>query len=170
MFNTILVCPEGFYSESKLMINFSKKILNELPNTKIIFRSHPVLDKNIINSYIKKYKLQKNFKFSENSLMNDIQQSNFLLYRGSGICIKATLHGLVPINLKLKNEVSLDPLFEVNNNIIFDVNSLKTLLKKYGFYNDKINFNLKKIQDYCLNYYTPLKLNKLISILRNSNR
>ena len=164
--NTILVCPEGIYSESKLMIEFSKQILRNFPGINIIFRSHPVLDINIIKSYFGDNKINKNFKFSKNSLQSDLKKSGFLLYRGSSVCIESTLNGLVPLYLKSKNEVSLDPLFEVNDNIVFNIKSLKKLISKYGIDNNKSNINLSKIQNYCLKYYSPLKLKKLSSILR----
>ena len=147
------------------MINFSKKIIQNFPNVKIIFRLHPVLDRNIIGSYIKKNNFKKNFKFSKDSLVNDLKKSNFILYRGSSISIKAALYGLIPINLKFKNEDTLDPLFEVNNNIVNDMKTLKILIDKYSSGNNKILNNYKKIQNYCLNYHTPLKLNKFINIL-----
>ena len=167
-FCTILVSPEGFYSETKIMLDFTRNILENFKNIKIIFRSHPVLNLKKLKKYFGKNILNKNFCFSQNSLENDIKKSQLLLYRGSGVCIKASLFGLIPINLKFKNEDSLDPLFQVNSNVISNIKDLKNILFKYTFSNTKNqnNFNLKKIQNYCLKYYTPFKLNKLLKFLK----
>ena len=62
---------------------------------------------------IKQYK--ENITVSENNLNYDFKKNDFILYRGTAGVIDAVNFGLKPIYLKTENEISIDPLFEINN-------------------------------------------------------
>ena len=97
---TILVCPEGLFSETVEMFELiNNKILSK-ENFQFIFRTHPVI--NITNN-LKKKLINKNIFFSkEADIQKDFKKSDFILYSGSSVCIQATMHGVIPINFKKK--------------------------------------------------------------------
>ena len=102
----ILVMPEGITSEIETLLNYC--LFNQ--NKKIIynFRLHPIFRKNKkINNLINQKKT--NIKISKNKLNIDFKKNDFILYRGTAAVIDAVKHGLTPIYVSLKDEVTVDP-------------------------------------------------------------
>ena len=64
--------------------------------------------------------LNENVKFSISSLENDLFESNYVIYRGTTAVVKVIEHGLYPIYFSLKNEMSLNPLHDINIDSIFN--------------------------------------------------
>ena len=131
----ILICPEGFYNETEKMLNFAQKLLSKYNKIRIIFRLHPEIK--ISNIKFPKY-LKKNdrFIFSKNTLEEDLSKSKLLLYRGSSVCINAINNNIIPIYLNLGDYLNIDPLYEINKNI---VNSTKDVKKYLDFIDQKKN-------------------------------
>tara|TARA_B100001250_G_C19761694_1_gene772781 strand:+ start:86 stop:1516 length:1431 start_codon:yes stop_codon:yes gene_type:complete len=169
---TVLVCPEGLFTETIKMLKLINSNLLYKKNIKFIFRTHPLIyvlrdfSKNIIN---------KNIIFSkEKNIANDFKKSDIILYNGSSTCIQATMSGLVPVtfNDNVKS-FSLDPLYKINDFIIKNPNTLLHMINII----DKNKFTLKfkkklnKIQKYCHLYFQ--KFNQKIltkSIIYNENK
>ena len=93
------------------MLKFCIKNIDQ--NINYTFRLHPIYKKK--KEYlmlIKQYK--ENITVSENDLNYDFKKNDFILYRGTAGVIDAVNFGLKPIYLKTENEISIDPLFEIN--------------------------------------------------------
>ena len=83
------------------------------------------------------------------------------MYRSSGSAIQAGMLGSYPIYLKKNNELSIDPLYEINKfklSACSDVDFIKIIskLKNNNYYRNKTEF----ISKYCKKYFDkPLRQN-----------
>ena len=125
------------------MLNFAKKLLFKFNKIRIIFRLHPEIK--ISNIKFPKY-LKKNdrFIFSKNTLEEDLSKSKLLLYRGSSVCINAINNNIIPVYLNLGDYLNIDPLYEINKNI---VNSTRDFKKYLDFIDQNKNIILKNFKN-----------------------
>jgi hypothetical protein len=154
-----LFCPEGIYPESVLMYNLAIRISEISKDIIPIIRFHPELDKKKLFNDKKILKsFSDNVIISNNTLDHDILDSHFLIYRGSSMCINAVFAGVFPIYFKIKEENSIDPLFEVNKYIATSPYQLLLIIKKI-----KNPINTLKINKYmsCLSSYSASYFEKL---------
>ena len=96
--------------------------------------------------------------------MDDISRSNVILYRGSSVVIQAVVFGLKPIYLKVDNELTMDPLYEITEGreIVTNVEEFELSLSK------NIDTNIKEeLVNYCKEIYTPLDISVLENVLNN---
>jgi|688.fasta_scaffold257718_1 hypothetical protein len=131
--SSVLIVPEAFESETKKMLQFSIDSAGTFPNKKFIFRMHPMHSK---FSILSKTILPENLIISKQSLNKDMEESRFLIFRGSAVAFQACMNDILPIYLKFNNELNFNPMFEVFPNIL----NIKTTtdLKKI-FLNKKLN-------------------------------
>ena len=150
--NTCLVAPEGYLSEVELLFEFSKKLAVQRFDVNFIMRLHPRLKgSKAVRMLIRKHKIPHNMIVSNNELIEDLKISKTILYRGSTVAIQAGCMGIIPVYLKLENEITIDPLYMVGEKEL----KISSTEQFYDIYNDK-----KKIPNfkfYCNNYYVPLK-------------
>jgi len=121
-----------------------------------------------INLLIKRNKkfrnLPDNITISEVSLLKDILRSNVILYRGSSVVIQGVVFGLKPIYLRVNNELTMDPLYEITDGreIVSSIEEFEHSLSK------NIDTNIKeKLVSYCKDMYTPLDIGVLENVLKN---
>ncbi len=94
------------------------------------------------------------------SLLDDISRSNVILYRG----IQAVVFGLKPIYLRVDNELTMDPLYEITEGreIVTNIEEFERSLSK------NIDRNIKEeLVNYCKEIYTPLDIGVLENVLNN---
>ncbi len=162
--NTCLVVPEGIDSECNILFEFSLDCALRLPKTIFIWRLHPQLSfKQIFKNNKRFSSLPKNIHLSNDKLENDILKSSCILYRGSSAVVNGIICGLRPFYLKIEKELTIDPLYEVNNGreIIGSVDEFVFFIEQ-----DSSHVILKSIVKYCNNFYLPIDvavLNKIIS-------
>ena len=156
----ILVLPEGIPEEMNIFLNFCGSEMNN--NFKFNIRLHPIL-KN--NNYLKKIsvKISHNINFSRNSLIKDLQENNYVLYRGTSTIIEAINFNLIPVYLNKINELSVDPLFQINkHHIINEDNKFSDFLNisnKKSLISERKNLSL-----FAKNYYEKPKINLIEKI------
>lgn len=155
--NTFLILPEAFYSETLLLYNFSIACAKIYPDFNFIFKCHPML-----NNIVDKTKL-KNFKISKNSLSEEILKSRFVIYRGTAGVYESVFQGLIPIYLKDKNEMSINPIYDVFPREL-EVSKPSQILK---IVKKKKKYRNKKLLKYCKNYFYPLNNKPIINYLKN---
>ena len=163
--NTCLVLPEGFETESMTLFNFSLKCALENPNITFIWRLHP----SIIFEDIKKNvceKLPNNIVLSSGSLLDDISNSDFALYRGSTSIITAfSSESVIPIYLDIGENMSIDPLKDILiRHAISTQVQFKDIIKKRDTLMSKIKTN-KYAKKYCNNHYAKLNISILEGII-----
>ena len=142
-----LVIPEGIIEECILLFSFSLEAAKICPNIKFIWRTHPLVSlKKLIQNNSNFRQLPENIILSSNTLNHDISTSNYVLYRGSTAIIQSTASGLIPIYLSKKNEISLDPVYEIKDGK-YIVENCEDIIRV--FENSKPN--IKRIK-YCKNF------------------
>ena len=162
--NSILVLPEGIYSECFDLFKFSYNFARVYKNVKFIWRIHPIFNWKDIFKLLNIYKFPPNIKISNKNLTNDIQRSKYCLYRGSGAVIEALRNNIIPIYYKKKDELdSIDPLFQFNMNKIENEKELLILIKKFNN-NKKFIYEIKKFKKFLDLSFDKININKLKKI------
>lgn len=164
----ILVVPEGILEECQLLLSFCEECAILNPEMRFTLRLHPSNNfeklklSNKINSKI------KNIYYSENLLINDIENCTHVLYRGSSVVINALSSGLRPIYLSLENELSIDPIYELKTwkLIVKNPNQFIQYIKNEN--NDSEKEKEKEIAiKYARTYFQQLSIKKIKTILEN---
>ena len=165
---TILVCPEGLYSETGQMFDIINSDLFNSEKLNFIFRTHPLIK---LEDYRKNIK-NKNITFSINKkIKDDFKKSDFIFYKGSSVCIQAVQNGLIPINLKSKkSDFSMDPFYKVNNFNVKNSQTLIDVIKMLDTNKNNIKFKkqLQNLQKYSQLYFQSLN-KKIIKTLFKQN-
>tara|TARA_B100000959_G_scaffold202148_1_gene211552 strand:+ start:17 stop:442 length:426 start_codon:yes stop_codon:yes gene_type:complete len=87
-----------------------------MPGVKFIWRLHPLISfRDLTRKNNKLQRLPENIILSNSSIEKDIECSQFSIYRGSTAIITALSSGIQPIYLSLQDEMTIDPLFELDN-------------------------------------------------------
>jgi hypothetical protein len=158
-----LVIPEGFKSECYSLFKFSLKCAVLSPHIKFIWRLHPSISfQDLIDEYPEFNDLPSNICLSKNNLEEDILNSAWALYRGSTSIFKAISLGLRPLYLMMSDEISIDPLYKMENwkIIISDYNSFSSCIAldiDSDFQNHRENVLMAKI--FCENYFSKIDVN-----------
>ncbi len=160
-----LVTPEGTMDECNLIFEFSLRCAKNIKDINFIFRFPPMINIDLLIKHNKKFRnLPDNITISELSLLKDISRSNVILYRGSSVVIQAVVFGLKPIYLKVNNEFTIDPLYEITEGreIVTNIEEFELSLSK------NIDTNIKEeLVNYCKVMYTPLDIGVLENELNN---
>jgi hypothetical protein len=164
--NTVLVTPEGFISECKILFNFSLDCAYKYPFIKFIWRLHPETNIKTIIQELGLSTFPKNIFFSKDTLNDDITKSDFILYRGSSVCIHALNNGLVPIYLNYNKQLSINPIYFSRSFYINNSDELCDLINKFNKKDSKVLNKLKIIKKICNNYYTIFKINKFQELIK----
>jgi hypothetical protein len=130
-----------------------------------ILRFPPMINIDLLAKYNKIFlNLPDNISISEVSLLDDILRSRVILYRGSSVVIQGVALGLIPIYLRVNNELTIDPLHEVveGREIVCNIEEFEHSLTK------NIDIDIKeKLVNYCEEMYTPLDISVLEGVLKN---
>ena len=110
---TVLVIPEGIFTETKLLFDFAMQAASDLRDHHFIFRCHPVLPFEQIRAHLHgaPERLPNIELSTHNSLAADCARSSVALYRGSSTVLYAVLSGLKPLYVHDDRFPDADPLF-----------------------------------------------------------
>jgi hypothetical protein len=115
---TCLVLPEGLFSECETLFEFSLACAAVYPQAEFVWRLHPIISfESLVQRNPRFRDLPSNVRVSKLPISVDLAQSNCVLYRGSTAVIQAVLEGVIPVYVKLDNEISIDPLFDVEDGV-----------------------------------------------------
>jgi hypothetical protein len=158
-----LILPEGFFSETKIMLNFTILAAVKFPKLNFFFRFHPLVDKDVFLKTNYYNNFTKNLIITDNKLTDDFKNCQYALYRGSAAIIEAVSQDLIPVFYKLKNEVNFDPLFQFKNKLlkIENVSQIEKLLLN----KKSIKKELLKIKKYCSKYFAKPNVKILKQII-----
>ena len=124
-----LVIPEGILSECSVLLEFSLKCALFDPNTSFIWRFHPLTPYHMLQKRNKIFKnIPSNITVSKMSLEEDICRSTIVLYRGSTAVIAAVSGLCRPVYLSSPGEMTIDPLYELDNRWKVSANKVSDLL------------------------------------------
>lgn len=111
--NIILLALEGVY-ESYKFVNFVFEALCDNKDYRIKIRTHPERPFEKIKSKLNfNIQLYKNFSIStNNSVKDDLMESDILIYWGSTVSLEALMMGLPVVHVNLDDIINVDPLFD----------------------------------------------------------
>jgi len=165
--NVCLVTPESNMQDCHLLFGFALRCAPMYKNISFIFRFPPMININMLIDYDKKYtNLPDNITVSKNELSDDFSKSYSILYRGSSVAVNGAACGLRPIYLKIKDELTIDPLYEVKDGreIISNTKEFRHSMSK------KIDEYVRQdLIRYCKEMYAPLDINALNTISAYGN-
>lgn len=165
-----LVVPEGIPSECHLLFAFALECAKLCPAMDFIWRLHPLITfKNLADNNSKLRRLPANITVSKLSLGDDMAKCQWVLYRGSTAAIQAVAKGLRPVYLKVGNELTIDPLYEIGHpKVLVETpeNFFDEIKKNKGLSSNEYLTGMDAIKKYCNECYTPFDY-KLITELNN---
>lgn len=155
-----LVIPEGIESECHRLFEFSLACARACPEIQFIWRLHPIVTFEILVSNNEKLRnLPANIVFSRESLEADIARCSWALYRGTTAIIQAVAAGVRPLYLQAKGEMTIDPLYElddwrINIENILDLKLAIEIDKTHPSLGDDSRYIFAK--QYCRDFYSPM--------------
>ena len=111
---TVLVLPEGYLEEARLLFRAAVRVARLLPDHRFLLRSHPVLPFEKVAPFLDPtWKELRNLTQSTaKELETDLRDSSAVLYRGSSSVLWGILQGLKPFYWQ-EGAWDIDPLFEL---------------------------------------------------------
>jgi hypothetical protein len=170
--STFLVLPEGIELECIHLFEFALECARRLPDARFVFRTHPVLPFERLESKLRGYHpVPSNVEVSrDRSIEDDFTRAAYLLYRGSSTVIYAILAGLKPFYIARPNEMDIDPLYELSEWREY-VHSVDDLIPRYRSHRAQAGKNSiaewQRARDYCDGYVQPIRedaIDKMIEL------
>ncbi len=168
-----LVLPEGIESECLLLFNFALECAINCPDLVFIWRLHPILSfKTLIDNNPSLRDLPPNITLSSDSIETDFTVSKWVLYRGTTAVVKAIGEGIKPVYLAFNGEMTIDPLYELNE---WHESVLNPIEMKALLYADKDKTNseffsgYEGARNYCRNFYNPVSVTTLSSTIKSGS-
>ena len=161
----ILVLPEGFLSETKLLVDFIISLSKKNKQYKFIIRLHPLVDRNYIEKKIYNY---KNIILSKNKILNkDIKISSYVFYRGTSAVFDCIFKNVHPIYIDNKDGISIDPLFFIKKRSILKIDKVETNLDVF-LKNETRKEKSKKIYEQANKFFSSIDYSSLEKILKKN--
>lgn len=165
----VLVIPEGDFKECSLLFEFSLSCAQLCPEIQFIWRLHPLITfKSLLARNSKLNNLPENIVLSTSKIEDDVLKCSWALYRGTTAIIMAIQAGLRPIYLQVPNEMTIDPLYEIDNWKIM-VSSCTDLLNVLTKQKEESQSSLINDQiiltDYCNKFFLPFNNKELLSAI-----
>jgi hypothetical protein len=164
----ILVALEGIVEVYKL-VNYILRELKESEQHQVIIRTHPVLPlKHFAHKLIHPLEEIKNFSISANSLKDDIEWADMVIYWGSTVALEALSMGKPVINFEMGSVLSYDPLFECRHLkwVVSEKDPLKNTINEiYSMADDQFISEQMKAKAYLNRYFFPVTEERLSKFL-----
>ena len=111
----VLVLPEGFLAESKILFDFALGAASLLPDYRFVFRCHPMFGFERVRVHLREDpNAYGNVELSEGETIDaDFDRSSVLLYRGTSAVLYGLLAGLKPYYVDIEGSPMVDPLFRL---------------------------------------------------------
>ena len=163
--NVFLMLSEGVLIECLPLAKFVVQLAKENPNAYFIIRFHPITRvENVLKAIPELVSPPKNIELSNLSFEEDLERSHFAIYRGSTTIIKAIQYGLVPLYYEREDELSIDPLYGIQNEKINlkSLNDLEIVLKVS---HQELIKRQHKLIAYVARFFSPIDYKEALKIL-----
>ena len=133
-----------------------------------IWRLHPLISLSTLTAQNPNLRnLPKNIRWSHATLEEDIARSRWALYRGSTAVVQSVVAGLRPIYLQLQDELTIDPLYELEDWRISVASTSE--LQQIIFADIKISrfppdLEIERARRYCESLFTPFDVSALTAL------
>lgn len=166
---SILVLPEGLISECEILLGFSLECAKLMPDVTFVWRLHPLITFNMLRKRMNHFgSIPSNIVLSQEMLHSDISRCEWALYRGTTAILPAVVNGLRPIYLQLPNELTIDPLYEINEFrwVVKSYEELISIIRRDGMNaNGKAKRSGQFLKEYCESFYSPLRPEVIAKII-----
>lgn len=162
-----LVIPEGIESECHDMLNYALDCAHRYQNVEFVCRLHPVIQfKSLLRRNKRLRTFPENMILSTASMEDDIASCQIALYRGTTAIINAACSGLRPVYLETDNEMTIDPLFELDNNWKVSVSSVEDLSVSLDGIKDPSIVNDRRLTiDYANGFFSKIQYSELLNCI-----
>ncbi len=155
-----LVLPEGYQCECLKLFSFSMLCAKACPSVKFVWRLHPIMSIREIMDRLQKlgHELPQNIEISTKNFSEDIARSRWALYRGSTAIISAASNKVIPIYLNQEDELSVDPLYEIESH--------RPSVNKVTQFVSSLSWSkwTDESENYCKKYYVEFSGSMLLEI------
>ena len=159
-----LMLSEGDLIECLPLAKFVVQLAKNNPSAHFIIRFHPITRvKSVLKLLPELNPPPENIELSKLSFDEDLARAHFAIYRGSTTIIKAVQYGLVPLYYERPDEISIDPLFDIQEEKVNlkspeDIKLLNQIPAK-----ELIKRQHKMIK-YVARFFSPLDYNEALKI------
>ena len=167
-----VVTPEGIESECKMLFTFALECALALPHIYFIWRLHPLISfKTLLKRNRRLHIRPPNVELSDKTLEDDIKRCQWALYRGTTAVVQAVMGGLTPIYLQIRDEMTIDPLYEIEKGkfVVQTPAEFVAVVGKFRSTSDTTHHKERAdLIDYCSKFYVPMDFRVLEKIIRNA--
>lgn len=162
-----LMLSEGDLIECLPLAEFVVQLAKENPSAYFIIRFHPITRiKSVLKALPELNPPPKNIELSNLSFEEDLSRAHFAIYRGSTTIIKAIQYGLIPLYYERPDEISIDPLFDiqkekVNLKTLEDIKLLNQIPPK------ELIERQHKLIKYVARFFSPLNYDEALKIKKD---
>jgi hypothetical protein len=160
-----LVLPEGIMDECDILYLFAMKCATYLPDVEFVIRLHPSVSFEKLTAFSsKKASILPNVILSERSFCDDLLNCDYALYRGSSAIIGAVGTGILPVYVAQPNEISIDPLFELEcyRVIVTEPEEFVTILNGVNTFQES---DCDQAITACKRLYSPLNIDEFVGAI-----
>ena len=168
-----LIVPEGEMGEVRLMVQAGIHAARALPDIRFVLRLHPVIQRDLVQSYINGESPPDNFSVSSQSLDEDVASSGWVIYRASSVVLNGMMAGATPIYLNIDQS-------QHNNDPIPAGCDFRKTADTFDAITEIINNDLRlsvsekeateaQAKKFAQSYFVALQPEKLISLLKQQD-
>lgn len=153
-----LVIPEGLESEALLLFEYSLHCAKVMPKVTFLWRLHPVISfEDLLKRNPELASLPPNVELSKGGLEADAARARWALYRGSTAIIPVALAGAAPVYLARMSEMTIDPLYELNDEraIVFTAQDMVSLVQGHDS-QYPTEEQVRAVALHCLEIFSPV--------------
>jgi len=164
---TYLMLSEGDLIECLPLVEFVLKLAKKHLEKHFIIRFHPItrVDK-VLKVFPELKQSIPNIELSTLSFEKDLERAHYAIYRGSTTIIKAVEYGLIPLYLSKANEITIDPLYEMQKEK-FNLTSPDDLVAIDKYSKEELLERQYKLIDYVQQFFSPIDYNEALKVKNN---
>ena len=160
--NSFLMLSEGDLVECIPLTKFIIRLSKEFPKAYFVIRFHPITKiKRLVKAIPELLRLPKNVELSNFSFDYDLKRAHYAIYRGSSSIIKAIQYGLVPLYYEKPNEISIDPLYEIQKEKI-NIKSPDDIKILEKISHQDLIIRQKKMIDFVNQFFSPINYKEIL--------
>jgi hypothetical protein len=160
-----IVLPEGIIDECNILFSFALSCATLSPKTEFIFRLHPAVNLKKLKYFTNSiFFSAPNVRISNRSFSEDLVDCDYALYRGSSAIVQAVGSGVIPIYLSRPDELTIDPLFEVQNHRI-RVSTPNDFLEVINMHKHYDLLNQETVINHCRKIYSQINIETFTDVL-----
>ena len=167
-----VVIPESMKGECNILFAFAMECALALPHIYFIWRLHPIISfKNLLKRNRRLHIRPPNVELSDKTLEADIGRCRWALYRGTTAVVQAVMGGLTPIYLQVRDEMTIDPLYEIEKGkfVVQTPAEFVEVVGKLSSTSDTTHHQERAdLIDYCSKFYVPMDFRVLEKIIRDA--